>query len=88
MTERATGRLVCEDQAGRELRSMAQSERYHPAAPGTRLGELPGPLDGRVAIVTGAAGGLGAALDAFTAAGLWCLPRRQGYGAPETPAHA
>ena len=37
---------------------MAQSQRYHPAAPGVRLGELPRPLDGRVAIVTGAAGGL------------------------------
>jgi hypothetical protein len=37
---------------------MAQSERYHPAAPGARLGELPRPLDGRVAIVTDAAVGL------------------------------
>ena len=41
---------------------MAQSERYHPAAPGARLGELPRPLDGRVAIVTGAAGGVGAVI--------------------------
>jgi zinc transporter ZupT len=64
---------------------MAQSERYHPAAPGTRLGELPGPLDGRVAIVTGAAGGLGAALDAFTAAG---LAARAGCGCREHTEHA
>jgi hypothetical protein len=64
---------------------MAQSERYHPAAPGARLGELPRPLDGRVAIVTGAAGGLGAALDAFTAAG---LAARAGCGCREHTEHA
>ncbi len=54
---------------------MAQSERYHPAAPGARLGELPRPLDGRVAIVTGAAGGLGAVIwRSLHAAGATAVP--------------
>jgi 3-hydroxybutyrate dehydrogenase len=41
---------------------MAQGERDDPAAPGPGLGGSPRPLEGRVAIVTGAAGGLGTAI--------------------------
>src|SRR5512140_2460389 len=58
MTERATGRLACEDQAGRSCGLRHKARGTIPRRPGARLGELPRPLDGRVAIVTGAAGGL------------------------------
>jgi 3-hydroxybutyrate dehydrogenase len=54
---------------------MAQRQRHDTAAARERASRSPGPLDGRVAIVTGAAGGLGSALRrSLRAAGAAVVP--------------